>query len=123
MGLHSSGARRVHPVIVAWSIRNRPLLPGPSRYSLMLARCGSQSNPPGIRSFIVDLCLLYERQPLRNQSNSSLDGAPPFQVRSSCQNSKLNEPTPEAMADNAGNGVDDVVVGAGRMVDAVAAGA
>ena len=30
-----------------------------------------------------------------NQSNSSLDGAPPLQVRSSCQNSKLNSPTPE----------------------------
>src|SRR5262249_5417558 len=48
--------------------------------------------------FIVDLCLLYERQHLRNQSNSSLDGAPPLQERSSCQNSKSNTPTPEAMA-------------------------
>src|SRR5262249_59360704 len=62
---------------------------------LIARRCGSQLNPPGITSFIVDLCLLYERQRLRNQSKSSLDGAPPLQVRSSCQNSKSNAPTPE----------------------------
>src|SRR5262245_4056372 len=55
----------------------------------------SQFQGLGIRSFIVDLCLLYERQHLRNQSNSSLDGAPPLQARSSCQNSKSNAPTPE----------------------------
>src|SRR5262245_25046445 len=35
----------------------------------------------------VDLCLLYGRPHLRNQSKSSPDGAPPFQARSSCQNS------------------------------------
>src|SRR5262245_51840397 len=55
----------------------------------------SQFQGLGIRSFIVDLCLWYERQHLRNQSNSSLDGAPPLQARSSCQNSKSNTQTPE----------------------------
>jgi hypothetical protein len=28
-GLYASGAGRVHPVIVGWSTRNRPLLPRP----------------------------------------------------------------------------------------------
>jgi hypothetical protein len=27
-GLYASGAGRVHPVVVGWSTRNRPLLPG-----------------------------------------------------------------------------------------------
>src|SRR5258707_3806694 len=45
-GLYASGAGRVHPVIVGWSTRNRPLLPRPTGPSMILP--DARSLPHGL---------------------------------------------------------------------------